>query len=64
LTIASTVACGIVIISMISLSDISSMVVVAITYGFVSGVCMFHTVASIISGTNDARCRAGGPADD
>lgn len=38
LTIASTVACGVTIISMIGLSDISSMVVVGVTYGFVSGI--------------------------
>jgi hypothetical protein len=49
---------------MIGLSDISSMVVVGVTYGFVSGICMFHFVASIISGTNDPRRRAGSPADD
>jgi hypothetical protein len=49
---------------MIGLNDISSMVVVGVTYGFVSGICMFHLVASIISGTDDARRRAGGPADD
>ncbi|KIK35978.1 hypothetical protein CY34DRAFT_95236 [Suillus luteus UH-Slu-Lm8-n1] len=38
LTIASTAACGIVTISMIALSDISSVVVIAVTYGYVSGV--------------------------
>ncbi|KAG2743827.1 MFS general substrate transporter, partial [Suillus brevipes Sb2] len=38
LTIASTAACGIVTISMIALSDISSVVVIAVTYGYVSGI--------------------------
>ncbi|KAG2152565.1 MFS general substrate transporter [Suillus bovinus] len=38
LTIVSTAACGVVIISMIALSNISSVVVIGIAYGYFSGV--------------------------
>ncbi|KAG1768740.1 major facilitator superfamily domain-containing protein [Suillus placidus] len=38
LVIASTAACGVLTISMIALSNISSVVVIGVTYGYVSGV--------------------------
>ncbi|KAG1820091.1 MFS general substrate transporter [Suillus variegatus] len=39
-TIASTVACSAIIISMIALSDMASVVVLGLAYGYFSGVCM------------------------
>jgi hypothetical protein len=44
LTIISTVACSALIISMIALSDIASVIVIGILYGYFSGICMSHTV--------------------
>jgi hypothetical protein len=49
---------------MIGLSDMSSVVVVGVTYGYFSGVCMFHNAASVISGTNEPRHRTNSPAGD
>ncbi|KAG2064674.1 hypothetical protein BDR04DRAFT_1178472 [Suillus decipiens] len=64
LIIASTAACGILIMSMIALSNISGVVVISVAYGYFSGVCTFHVAASVISGTNDPRYRGVRPAGD
>ncbi|KAG2133316.1 major facilitator superfamily domain-containing protein [Suillus clintonianus] len=44
LTIASTFACGALIISMIALSQMSGVIVIAVTYGYVSGVFVSMSV--------------------
>jgi hypothetical protein len=59
LAIASTVACSAVIISMMTLSDLASVVMLGLAYGYFSGVCMYHTVACIIPATDFPRRRAG-----
>jgi len=64
LLITSTAACSIIMISMIALSDISSVVVIGVAYGYFSGVCMFHAAAVVISGTNDPRYCGVGPVGD
>jgi len=42
LTIVATIVCSAVIIAMIALSDIASVTVIGIIYGYFSGVCMFQ----------------------
>jgi MFS family permease len=64
LLITSTAACSIIMISMIALSDISSVVVIGVAYGYFSGVCMFHAAAVVISGTDDPRYCGVGPVGD
>jgi hypothetical protein len=61
LTITSTVACSAIIISMIALSDVASVVVLGLTYGYFSGVCMCHTVVCVTSGTDFPSRRADSP---
>jgi hypothetical protein len=60
-TIASTVACSAIITSMMALSDVASVVVIALAYGYFSGVCMCHTAVCVISGTDFPRHRADSP---
>jgi hypothetical protein len=45
---------------MIALSNISSVVVIGVAYGYFAGVCMFHTAAGVISGTDFPRHRGVG----
>jgi hypothetical protein len=58
LVIASTVACSAIIISMIALSDVASVVVLGLAYGYFSCVCMCHTAACIILATDCPSHRA------
>jgi hypothetical protein len=62
--IASTVACSAVIISMIVLSDVASVVVLGLAYGYFSGVCMCHTTACVIPATDFKRHCAVGTVGD
>jgi hypothetical protein len=64
LTIASTVACSAIIISMIALSDVASVVVLGVAYGYFSGFCMFYTAARVITDTDFPSHRAGSPIGD
>ena len=67
LMIVSTVACSALTVSMIALSDKASVIVLGVGNGYFSGICMFHTTASMILGTIYPSRRAvgviGGCAD-
>lgn len=63
-TIASTVTCSALIISVMALSDITSVVVLGLAYGYFSGVCMCRTAACVIPATDFPRHRADGAAGD
>jgi hypothetical protein len=64
LAIASAVASSAVIFSMIALSDVASVVVLGLAYGYFSGVCMCHTTACIIPATDFSRYRSDCTAGD
>ena len=49
LTIISAVACSVLIISMIALSDIANATVIGAVYGYFSGVCMFRIATTVNS---------------
>jgi hypothetical protein len=49
MTIVSAVTCSALIISFIALSDILSVIVICVIYGYFYGVCMFHTGTVAIS---------------
>ncbi|KAG2064683.1 MFS general substrate transporter [Suillus decipiens] len=53
LTIASTAACGVIIISMIALSNISSVVLIGIAYGYFSGIYVAVLVPLVAMLTSD-----------
>jgi hypothetical protein len=58
--IVSTVACSAVIISMIGLSDVASVVVLGLAYGYFSGVCKCRTAACVILATDfTSHCAVG-----
>jgi hypothetical protein len=59
-TIASTIACSALVISMIALSDMASVVVLGLAYGYFSGVCMCYTATCVIPGTDFPRRRTDG----
>ncbi|KAG2140800.1 major facilitator superfamily domain-containing protein [Suillus cothurnatus] len=52
-TIVATVACGAIVISMIALSDVASVVVLGLAYGYFSGVCVALIVPLVIEFTPD-----------
>ncbi|KAG1820086.1 hypothetical protein EV424DRAFT_894651 [Suillus variegatus] len=63
-TIVSTLACSAIIISMIALSDMASVVLLGLEYGYFSGVCMCHPAACVIPGVDVPRHRADSSIDD